>query len=224
MASNLYRRNARPFGLTWEEWVVIWYKWLLSIPRKKHPCIDKTGMKCAVNQDNSNVWFLAGTFGNTSRITRRCIIPSRKAVLLPLLVKQDSFAEDLDLTTEDELLKRSRDATERVLYMEAIIDENKIEHIEKFRVHSDVFDLRLIKNNIYNFTPGLTKSVCSGFWLFLKPFDKGRHTIYFKGETLLDEPFTRDLMISNNAYIDIKRHIKKNSTFKLEVLYILTVT
>ena len=219
MASDLlFKRCHHPFGKSWEDWVVTWYIWLLGIPREKNPCIDKSGKFCSLNQTNNNVWFLAGTFGNTIWVKRKCTIPGRKAVLFPLLVKQDSFAEDTDLTSEEELVKRSSDAADKVLHMEAAIDGEKIEYIKRYRVQSDVFDLRLRKNNIYNFTPGLTRSVCDGYWLFIKPLEKGNHNIYFRGETPIDEPFTRNLMASNDAYAEIKEHIRENSTLYLGVI------
>jgi hypothetical protein len=205
--------------MSWENWAVIWYKWLLGISRRKNPCVDRSGKYCSVNQTNRNVWFLAGTFGNTTWIKRKCTIPHQKAILLPILVKQDSFAEDKDLTSEEQLVKRSRDATDKVLHMEAEIDGEKIKNIKRYRVQSEIFDLRLRKNNVYNFAAGVTKSVCDGYWLFIKPLEKGKHNIYFKGETLLDEPFTKNLMTTNEAYTQIKKQIRKNSTFMLEVQY-----
>ena len=116
MSSNLlYERCARPFGVSWERSAAKWYKWLMAIPREKNPCIDKSGKNCSVNQNNEYVWFLAGTFGNSTWVKRKCTISGRKAILLPLLVKQDSFAEDYDLMSEHELVKRSSDATDKVL-------------------------------------------------------------------------------------------------------------
>ncbi|HEY9386506.1 MAG TPA: hypothetical protein VIP70_05670 [Nitrososphaeraceae archaeon] len=225
MSSNpLFDRSTHPFGQSWERWAVIWYKWLISIPKKENPCLDETGKYCSVNQNNKNVWFLAGTFGNIIPVKRKCTIPSRKAILLPLLVKEDSFAEDLDLKTEAELVTRARDAMDRVLYMEATIDGEKVEHLEKYRVESEVFDLTFPEDNTYDVRPGVTRSVCNGFWLFIKPLEKGKHLLYFRGENVLAEPFTKNQMAKIEAYAPIKGHIDTNSTFKLEVLYNLTIT
>jgi hypothetical protein len=107
--------------------------------------------------------------------------------------------------------------------MEAEIDGEKIHHIERFRVQSGVFDLRLKKGNVYHFAAGITKSVCDGYWLFIKPLEKGKHIICFKGETLLDEPFTKNLMTTNIAYHKIKQHIRRKSTFILQVRYDLMI-
>jgi hypothetical protein len=203
---------------------------MLSIPRKENPCLDETGKYCSINQNNKNVWFLAGTFGNIITVKRKCIIPVGKAIFFPLLVKEDSFAEDSDLKTETELIKRSRDATDKVLHMEATIDRNKViderraDQLEKYRVQSEVFDLVFPEGNIYDVRPGLTRSVCDGFWLFIKPLSLGKHKIRFKGETLLAETFTKNRMRKKKVYERIREYIDRNSTFKLDVLYELTIT
>ena len=90
----------------------LWCNWSLSIPKRTNPALDVTGRHCAVNQDNKDVWFLTGSFGNLVPINRKCRIPIGRAIFFPVLVKEDSLAEDIDLKTDDELTTRSRDATD----------------------------------------------------------------------------------------------------------------
>jgi hypothetical protein len=61
--SQLYPTNSKPYGLTYGEWSAKWWQWAMSIPTKDSPIVDKTGAKCAVGQNDPNVWFLAGTGG-----------------------------------------------------------------------------------------------------------------------------------------------------------------
>jgi hypothetical protein len=219
----LYERNEGPFGRSWEEWAALWCNWLLSIPKKNNPSLDKTGKYCSINQNDKNVWFLTGTFGNIVPIIRKCTIVGGKAILLPILEKEDSLAEDSDLRTDSDLIKRSRDAIDRVLHMEASINGHKVEHLENYRVQSGVFDLTLPENNVYDVRPGLTRSVCDGYWLFIKPLPIGKHHIYFKGENLLAEPHTTAQLKNTDIFNQILDHINEYFTFKLEVLYELTV-
>ena len=153
--------------------------WMLSIPKKNNPSLDKTGKYCSMNQNNENVWFLTGTFGNIVPVKRKCTIPIGKAIFFPILEKEDSLKEDSDLDNESGLIKRSRDATNRLTYMEAWIDGAKIEDLEDYRVQSEVFDLKFPEDNVYDVKQGLTRSVCDGYWLFLKPLEIGKHHIYF---------------------------------------------
>jgi hypothetical protein len=220
----LFERHENPFGKSWETWAASWCDWLLSIPKKKNPSLDKTGKYCSLNQNNRNVWFLAGTFGNVVTIKRKCIIPSRKAIFFPILVKEDSFAEDSDIKTESDLIKRSEQATNRLISIEAAIDSQRVKHLENYRVRSLVFDLIFPKENVYNVRPGLTRSVCDGYWLFIKPLRPGTHSIFFRGETSLEEPYTINQLKRNAIHSPIWKNMDKNSTFQLEVSYELTIT
>jgi hypothetical protein len=218
-----YDRNTSPFGKSWEEWAAVWYRWMLSTPKNLNPCLDSTGKYCSVNQNNKKVWFLAGTFGNTALVRRKCIVPLGKAIFFPVLVKEDSFKEDVDLKTRAELISRSKDATDQVLNMKATVDGQVIEHIEQYRVQSKIFKVRFPTDNVYDVTPGETESVCDGFWLFLKPLGIGRHIIYFKGETYLAETYTKNLMRKLEAYSLIRQHVESDSLFRVEVLYDLAI-
>lgn len=219
----LFERDIHPFGEPWEKWAAMWCNWLLSIPKKKNPAVDKTGKYCSINQTNKNVWFLAGTFGNIIPINRKCTIPAGKAIFFPILEKEDSLLEDLDLKTEEELKKRSREATDKLIHMEVTINGEKVHRLENYRVQSEVFDSTFPEDNIYDLRPGLTRSVCDGYWLFIKPLEAGKHYIHFKGETSLNESFTLTQMKSSEVYSPMKQHINENLTFKLEVSYDLTI-
>src|SRR5215212_2809754 len=132
---------------------------VLSIPKKKNLSLDETGKCCSMNQNDKNVWFLTGTFGNIVPVKRKCTIPAGKAIFFPILEKEDS-----DLKTELELIKRSGDATNRVVHMEATIDGEKVDQLGSYRVQSEVFNLTFPEDNVYDVRPRLTRSVCDGYW------------------------------------------------------------
>jgi hypothetical protein len=219
----LYDRKLHPFGRSWEKWAALWCNWMLSIPKKNNPSLDEKGKYCSTNQNDQNVWFLTGTFGNVHPINRKCSIPEGRAIFFPILVKEDSLAEDSDLKTELELTKRSRDATNRLIHMEATVDGEKADQLENYRVQSEVFDLTFPEDNVYDVTPGPTRAVCDGYWLFIKPLQVGKHQLYFKGETSLKEPYTLIQLRNSEVCGPIWEHINENLTFKLEVSYELTI-
>lgn len=219
----LYDRNSNPFGKSWEKWAALWCNWMLSIPKKKNPSVDETGKYSSMNQNDENVWFLTGTFGNIRPVKRKCAIPEGKAIFFPILVKEDSLAEDSDLKTELQLIKRSRDATNKLIHLEASVDREKVDQLENYRVQSEVFDLTFPEGNVYDVRPGLTRSVCDGYWLFIKPFRVGKHQLYFKGETSLKQPYTLTQLKNRDVYGRIWRHINQSLTFKLEVSYQLRI-
>ena len=166
-------------GLPLQHIVVKWCKWFFSIPKDIHPSIDTVGIHSSINQTDPDLWFLAGSFGNIEPIIRRCTIPSGRSIVFPILEKEDSFSEDTDLKTESDLIKRCTRAMDLVVHMEAALDGQRI---ESQRVLSQVFDLVFPTNNVYDVQPGKTRSVCDGYWIFLKPLSSGKHRVRFMGE------------------------------------------
>jgi hypothetical protein len=152
-------------------------------------------------------------------------MPEGRAIFFPILEKEDSFAEDIHLSKEEELIERAKNSTDKVICMEAAIDGESVrfDHLENFRARSQVFDLVFPENNVYDVKAGPTRSVCDGFWLFIKPLTNGPHTLYFKGETMLAEPYIEDHMKRTEAYSNIRSHIFKNRSFILDVSYELTI-
>ena len=220
----LYRRDEQPFlASLGRNRAASWCNWLLSIPKKNNPAIDESGKYCSIDQNDKNVWYLAGTFGNDVSVKRKCIIPADKAIFFPILEKEDSLAEDSDLKTDSDLIKRSKNATDKVLHMEATIDGHTLEDLKNYRVQSEVFNLTFPEDNVYDVRPGVTRSVCDGYWLFIKPLQIGKHYMYFKGENLLAEPITTAHMIKSETYHNGIESIINKSKFRLEVLYELTV-
>jgi hypothetical protein len=220
----VYGRSENPWGHPWEEWVERWCQWMFSIPVKENPTTDYIGRYCSKNQEDENVWFLTGTFGNIRKVRRRCRIPSRKAILFPVLEKEDSFAEDLDLRKEAELIQRCADAMNRVTYVEAYVDGQPICNLYDYRVRSKIFSLTFPKENVYSVKPGPTSSVCDGYWVFLRPLTRGKHVIEFAGETsLLKGGAVEEQLRSDKVYARIWNQIKRESIFRLDISYDLTV-
>jgi hypothetical protein len=79
------------------------------------------------------------------------------------------------------------------------------------------------EDNVYDVRPGLTRSGCDGYWLFIKPLEIGKHYLFFKGETYLKEASILTRMKSSKVYSQIWKHINKKSTFKLGISYDLTI-
>jgi hypothetical protein len=220
----MYPRNYEPFGKSWEKWTAIWCNWLLSIPRDRNPAVDETGKNSSQNQTDENVWFLAGTFGNNIPVRRKCTVPESKAILFAIADKEDSFAEDLDITNEVELSWRARTSMDRLINLKLIVDGKRLLNLKEYRVHSEFFDLTFPKNNVYDVKPGLTRSVCDGYWAFLKPLPIGSHEIFFSAGIFLPKDDTVTMQIKNSSiYSSIVEEIDRNSRFNIEVTYDLTI-
>ena len=63
---SVYSIDDKPYGLTYGQWTANFWKWVISIPQQNNPNNDPTGAKCAINQNDLNVWYLAPTFGGSA--------------------------------------------------------------------------------------------------------------------------------------------------------------
>lgn len=107
--------------------------------------------------------------------------------------------------------------------MKAIIDGKKVNNLENYCVQSEVFDLTFPEDNVYDVRPGPTRTVCDGYWLFIKPLRIGNRYIYFKGENSLAELYTTKQLKNAEVFDQIRKHVHENLSFKREVLYELTI-
>lgn len=220
----MYPRKYQPFGKSWEKWTAMWCNWLLSIPRDKNPAVDETGKNSSQNQVDANVWFLAGSFGNNIPVKRKCTVPKSKSILFPIINKEDSFAEDLDLMLEEDLAMRARNSMDRLICLQLIVDGKRLPNLTEYRVLSEFFDLTFPENNVYDVNFGNTRAVCDGYWAFLRPLPIGSHEIYFSAKVFLPQDDQVTKQIKNcSIYSSVAEEIDKNSRLNIEVTYELTV-
>jgi hypothetical protein len=220
----LYSRESKPFGKSWEEWAASWCKWLLSLPKDVNPSLDDTGENCFQNQEDPNVWYLGGSFGNIVPIIRFCRIPKHRAILFPILEKEDSFAEDVDLKYESDLRLRAKEFMDRVRKLQVTVDGIRLQELHKYRVQSSIFDLNFPTNCVYDVEPGFTKAVCDGYWVFLRPLSAGQHEIQFSGEVaMISDDTVTDQFRNDPLYAHIKEHIERNVSFVLDITYQIIV-
>jgi len=174
----VFHRDSNPYALQYSEWTVLWWKWLLSIPKKTNPALDTTGRYCHKSQTNQNAWFLAGTRGGPAE--RRCKIPYGKAILFPVITSEFSFSQDPNLNTEEQLIRAVEQDIDTVNRLMVVVDGITLEGLDvfrdNFRVRSQPFDFKIEGVN--------TRIVSDGYWIFLKPPNIGPHTIYFVGRNV----------------------------------------
>jgi hypothetical protein len=196
---QVYPINSKPFGLTYGEWSAKWWQWGLSIPIKDSPIVDETGAKCAVGQNNSNVWFLAGHGGG--EVTRACSIPAGKAIFFPVINVECDYTSP-NLKAESDLRKCAKDDQDKVTNLHATVDGVAIPDLKKYRVQSPLFNMTAPKDNVMGIPEGTTEAVSDGFWIFLKPLSSGKHEIHFTG-SLADFTATGPLNLVEDAKYDI---------------------
>jgi virginiamycin B lyase len=176
---QVFSADSKPYNLTYGEWTAKWWQWAYSISKNMNPAYDDSGKYCAQKQ-NTQVWFLAGTYGHN--VYRVCDIPAGRAILLPILNSECSFAEFPKLRTLSELRICAKTIQDQVNTLTASVDGVPISDLEKYRVQSPPFNFSLPPDNILGLTGNVTTlAVADGNWVFLKPLSPGNHKIIFKG-------------------------------------------
>lgn len=169
----------KPYNVPYEEWTIRWWQWIMSTTKEDNPAADETGQKCDKNQVDPNVWFLAGTFGGFAN--RRCTMSGRKAILFPIINSIE--CADASTRTESELCAGAKSDIDKVAIssLRVIVDDIELRDLEKYRVQSRPFDLKLANDNVLGLQLDQTRAVSDGFWIFLYPLTTTEHTIKFAG-------------------------------------------
>jgi hypothetical protein len=124
------------------------------------------------------VVFLAGTTGGTA--TRSCTIPVGTSILVPLINVECSTAEG-NGDTPAELRACARGIADQFTDLSLTIDGVAIADLQRFRVHSPVFQFTAAEGNVFGVPAGTTRSVADGYWVLIRPLSPGTHTISFGG-------------------------------------------
>jgi hypothetical protein len=177
-SSLIYPPDSSPYGLTYGEWTAEWWKWFISIPTETNPINDPSGERCAEQQEGS-VWFLVGSGGGKAE--RSCTIPAGKAIFLPAITVECSYAEDQSLQTEDDLRKCAKDDQDKVQRVFATINGEELPSDQVYRVQSPIFNVTFGSDNVFSAPEGPSMSASDGFWVFLKPLPLGNHEIHVGG-------------------------------------------
>jgi hypothetical protein len=167
--------ETKPYNLTYGEWAAKWWQWALPIPTGDNPINDPSGEKCALGQQGP-VWFLVGSGGG--KVERECTIPAGKAILIPAIVVECSYAEDQSLRTEDDLRACAKSDQDHVTQTAATLNGSAL---QVHRVQSPVFNFTFPADNIFAAPEGPTKAVSEGFWVFLKPLPPGQYELHVQG-------------------------------------------
>jgi hypothetical protein len=176
VSSAIFALHSRPYGTDYAIWTVKWWQWFIAIPEDKTPADDPTGERCGTNQDDPDVWFLTGAFEGT--VERNCTIPFGRAIFLPVVASECSYAEYANLKTEAELRKCAVEGDE-VTDLGASFDGLKVQNIRDFRIQSPIFNASFPEKNVFGARVGPTQSVSDFYGMFLKPPSIGKHELHF---------------------------------------------
>jgi hypothetical protein len=197
---EIYPINSKPYGLTYGEWTAKWWQWAYSMPTIDNPTVDETGAKCSLGQNDTNVWFLAGTGGG--KVSRSCTIPAEKAILFPIINVECDYLSTPEFKTESDLRECAKADQDKATNLQATIDGVDIPDLKKYRVQSPLFNITLPTDNAPGLPAGIMEAVSDGYWILLKPLPLGNHKIHFTG-SIIDYTATGPLNFVSDAEYDI---------------------
>ena len=174
-----YSADEKPFGISFGQWTVKWWKWLLSCPNPINPAADKDGANSGLNQQGP-VWFLAGTFGENVIPVRNCIIPHDRCILFPVINYEVNFLENPEINTDDELVINVVEDQNDIINLTAQVDDQLVA-VHRVKSNPKVFFVDLPSENCLELPSRRIKIASDGYWVFLKPLTYGRHNIFFHG-------------------------------------------
>lgn len=179
---NLLPKDSNPYSLSYEEHVINYNKYILSIPTDKNPSIDETGKYCTYEQDinNSSIFYTTGGSGGFS--TRTCQIPSGLGLFIPIIEVEASTAEVPGATVE-KLHQIAKNDQDNVNSMKLLINNNEYsyEELKKYRTHTKDFEVTFPNDALFGANPGPAKVVADGYYIITSPLSPGNYTIQFGG-------------------------------------------
>jgi hypothetical protein len=173
--------SEKPYGLTYEEHVKNFWKWILSIPRDENPVADSTGKFCTNGQTNSNssVFYLA--FNNAGSSERICNVPAGKGLFIPVMQVEWS---ELEAPNEplSELDQRAKNEQDKIDLLSLTINDKKYdkEELLKYRVHTTPFKIIFGNPPIFDAGQGgPAQTVADGYYVVTEPLTRGNYTVHF---------------------------------------------
>src|ERR687887_1147044 len=96
---RVFPLDSDPFGISYENWTIQFWRWLVSIRADINPVKDRTGLNCGVAQVGQPLFNLV--FSDIGGAERTCTLPAGQHLLIPTNVVFVSKAEFPDAADAD---------------------------------------------------------------------------------------------------------------------------
>jgi hypothetical protein len=149
-----------------------WWNWAAAAPKASDPISDTTGKWCGQNQP-TDVWFLAGTFGDGA-VSRTCAVPTGTPVYFPVL---NQFCEPGSGQSAADALADCRISADLA---EVLLDGKPV--TAKDATSEGTFRLKPSKDSALT-GPDPIDVVAAGLWAGPLTLDPGRHTLSIHGKS-----------------------------------------
>jgi hypothetical protein len=158
-----------------------WWTFFVAIPEADSPSADPTGEKCSINQNNTHVWFLAGTFQGEQ--TRTCEVTADKALIGVFIGVGCNEMQDGPVNT---LTECAQEGLNYLRLARLTINGTEVPNVEAYKVTSPPTNVSFPQGAIWGAPQGNYTLVGSGVMPIIKPLPPGNHIITFEG--IIDHP------------------------------------
>jgi hypothetical protein len=200
-SANIIPPESKPYGLAYDQHVINFWKWLISLPEDQNPWKDQTGARCTNGQSgtNSSVFYLSGNGGGKSE--RVCEVPAGKALLIPVSPMEASDKEAPNASVDElhQIAKKDQDSVTS-LYLKIGDSEYNRENLTRYRTHTSDFEVTFPKKAIFGvLEAGPSKAVADGYYVITEPLAEGNYTVAYKsslicpGTDCMEPNFAQDI-------------------------------
>ena len=192
---NVFPPSTDPYGLTYDEHVKNFWKWIISLPKNMNPWDDPTGKNCANGQleMNSSVFYLSGNGGGKT-LDRTCKVPAGKGLFIPVspMEMSDKEAPNASVERLHDIAKKDQDSVTS-LSLKIGDKEYSLEDLKKYRIHPEEdFQVIFPENGIFGVKDaGPSKAAADGYYVITEPLKKGNYTIAYSAS--LQNNFAQDI-------------------------------
>jgi hypothetical protein len=189
-APEIFLKDSAPYGTPYNEWLIKWWQWHISLPTKGHPLMTPNIVNCPVGE-SGQVSFLAHSLQGESHYT--CTIPVGHAILIPISMGECN-SNEAHSESDPVLIKCATEGQKHATF-DVTIDGTRLNGLEQNYAISRFFNMIIPEDNVFNFKAGTFKAVVAGYYAFVKPLLVGSHTVDINAKNT--DPIDRSL---NFAY------------------------
>jgi hypothetical protein len=175
---SIFFKGSKPYGVSYEDWMIEWWQWNVQIPKGQHPVVKPDLIKCPVGE-SGNVTFLTHSLRGESQYS--CTIPAGNAIMIPIGVGACTSDEARSSVPAD-LIKCATEGDKFLTYNAAVDGVNLLSLMQspgfdQKHAISKIFNMTVPRDNFLDLKPGQWEAVASGYFAFLKPLPVGNHTV-----------------------------------------------
>jgi hypothetical protein len=157
---------------------VQFWNWALEAPTPVSPFLRPT---CDETQ-KGRTWFLAGSTGDPTPISRTCTVPVGTKLFFPIWNNfYGAFIDDPDRSPKFVLAQPACRTTDLSLVVDnRTVQDRKLQYVSS--PQSGLFDIQLPADNIFGLAEPhrtLSPSAQSGYYFLLPPLSRGVHTVHW---------------------------------------------